>query len=245
MPLNRDWWNKMLPNKGKWIQPPLFNPAEKEKYEDSIIKVFLADPHLMIREGTKRILENTDDFVVIGEAENNQELLEKLETADCDIVVLEISNSDGKGLQLLQELKKIRPELPVLVLSIYSEGYHAARTLRAGADGFVTKEKTTDELLKAIQKVCSGQKYISPSFAEILTFEMETSVKKPLHKLLSEREFQVMCKIASGNSIKTMAEELSLNIHTISTYRSRMLSKMGMTNDAEVIYYAVKESLVD
>lgn len=233
----------MLLNKRKWIQVPLFTP--KEKREDSIIKVFIADPHVMVREGTKRILENTDDFVVIGEAENNLEVLEKLETTDCDIVILEISISDGKGIQLLRELKRNRPELPVLVLSIYSEGYHAARTIRAGADGFVTKEKTTDELLKAIYKVSSGQKYISPSFAEKLTFDMGSAVKNPLHKKLSDREFQVMCCIASGKTIKRMAEELSLNIHTISTYRSRMLSKMGMTNDAEVIYYAIKESLVE
>ncbi len=243
MPLNRDWSNKMLSNKRKWIQIPLFTP--KEKQEDSIIKVFLADPHLMVREGTKRILENTNDFVVIGEAENSHEVLEKLKTADCEIVVLEISNSDGKGLQLLRELKKIRPELPVLVFSIYSEGYHAARTIRAGADGFVTKEKTTDELLKAIKKVSSGQKYISPSFAEKLVFDMGNAVKNPLHEILSDREFQVMCKMASGKTIKEMAEELSLNIHTISTYRSRILSKMGMSNNAEVIYYAVKEGLVD
>ena len=199
----------------------------------------------MVSEGTKRILENTCDFVVVGEAENNLEVLEKLATEDCDIVVMEISISDGKGLQLLQELKKIRPDLPVLVLSIYPEGYHAARAIRAGADGYVTKESTTEELLKAIQLVSSGKRYISPSFAEKLTFEMESAVKKPLHEVLSDREFQVMCKIASGKTIKKMAEELSLNIHTISTYRSRMLTKMGMTNDAEVIYYAVKESLVD
>ena len=233
----------MLPNKRKWIQPPLFTP--KEKREDSTIKVFLACPYVMVREGTKRILEDNADFVVIGEAENNLEVLEKLETADCDIVILEISISDGKGLQLLRELKKNRPELPVLVLSIYPEGYHAARAIRAGADGYVTKEKTTDELLKAISKVSGGHKYISPSFAEKLTFDMGSAVKNPLHEKLSERELQVMCCIASGKTIKKMSEDLSLNIHTISTYRSRMLSKMGMTNDAEVIYYAIKESLVD
>ncbi len=233
----------MLSNKRKWVQVPLFTP--KEKQEDPIIKVFIADPHLMVREGTKRILENTENFVVIGEAENNLEVLEKLETADCDIVILEISISNGKGLQLLRKLKKIRPNLPVLVFSIYSEGYHAARTIRAGADGYVTKEKTTDELLKAIYKVSSGQKYISPSFAEKLTFDMGSAIKNPLHEKLSDREFQVMCSIASGKTIKKMSEELSLNIHTISTYRSRMLSKMGMTNDAEVIYYALKEGLVE
>ncbi len=232
----------MLSHKRKWIQTPLFAP--KEKREDSIIKVFLACPHVMVREGTKRILENTADFVVTGEAENNLEVLEKLETADCDIVILEISISNGKGLHLLQELKKIRPELPVLVLSIYPEGYHAARAIRAGADGYVTKEKTTAELFEAIQKVSSGKKYISSSFAEKLTFDMGSAVKKPLHKILSDRELQVMCSIASGKTIKKMAEEFSLNTHTISTYRSRMLTKMGMTNDAEVIYYALKESLV-
>ena len=234
----------MLSNKRKWIQAPLFSPGEREKQED-FIKVFIADPYLMVREGTKRILENTDDFVVIGEAENNLEVLEKLETADCDIVLLEISISNGKGLQLLRELKKIRPELPVLVLSIYPEGYHAARAIRTGADGYVTKEKTTDELLEAIQKVISGKKYISPSFAEKLTFDMGSAVKNPHHEKLSDRELQVMCSIASGKTIKKMAEELSLNIHSISTYRSRMLSKMGMTNDAEVIYYALKEGLVE
>ncbi|MCJ7582367.1 MAG: response regulator transcription factor [Candidatus Aminicenantes bacterium] len=235
----------MLSNKIEWTQGPLFIPVEKERSEGSLIKVFLADPHAMVREGTRRILENNDAFVVIGEAENNFEVLEKLATADCDIVILEISLSNGKGLQVLQELKKNRPELPVLVLSLYPEGYHAVRAIRAGADGFVTKERTTDELLKAIQIVCSGKRYISPSFAEKLTFEMGSAVKNPLHEILSDREFQVMFSIASGKTMKIIAEELSLNIHTISTYRSRMLSKMGMKNDAEVIYYAVKEGLVD
>lgn len=235
----------MLSNKRKWKQVPLFTSGKKEKREESIIKVFIADPYVMVREGTKRILENTDGFVVVGEAENNIEVLEKLETADCDVVVLEISISNGKGLHLLQELKKNRPELPVLVLSIYPEGYHAVRAFRVGADGYVTKEKTTDELLKAIRKVSRGQKYISPSFAEKLTFDMGSAVKKPLNKILSNREFQVMCSIASGKTIKKMAEELSLNIHTISTYRSRILTKMGMSNDAEVIYYAIKEALLE
>ena len=233
----------MHPNKRKWIQVPLFTP--KERHEDSVIKVFIADPHAMVREGTRRILENTEDLLVIGEAGDNLEVLEKLETADCDIVILEISISEGKGLHLLQELKKNRPELPVLVLSHYPEEYNAARAIRAGADGYVTKEKTTDELLKAIQKVSSGKKYISPSLAVKLTFDLKNANKDSFHEILSEREFQVMCKIASGKTIKEMADELSLDTHTISTYRSRMLSKMGMTNDAEVIYYAIKEGLVD
>ena len=232
----------MCPNKNKWIQVPLFTPVEKEKRE---IKVFLADPHTMVREGIKRILESKNGLVVVGEAENNLEVLEKLETVDCDIMVLDISISNGKGIRLLGELKKNRPDLPVLVLSIYPEGCHAARAIRAGAHGYVAKGKTTDELLTAIKRISSGKKYISPSFAEKLTFDIGNALKKPLYKTLSDREFQVMCKIASGKTIKKMSEELSLNPHSISTYRSRMLGKMGMKNNAEVIYYALKEALVD
>ena len=226
---------------GKWIQLPLPMPGENG---DSDLKIFIADSHLMVREGIKRILDCTAGLEVVGEAGNGPDVLDRLETSDCDIVLLNQSLSEGKGLHYLQELKKIRPDLPVLVLSIYPEQYHAARAIRAGADGYLTKEKTTDELLKAIQTVSGGKTYISLSLAEKLTFDTGSSIKNPVHETLSNREFQVMCLIASGKTIKEMAGKLLLNTHTISTYRSRLLKKMGMTKNAEVIYYALKEGLI-
>ena len=229
----------------KWKQMPLPIPGEKDEKGYSILKIFIADPHIMVRDGIKRILNCTAGLTVVGESGNGPDVLSRLETMDCDIVLLNILISEGKGLHYLHELKKMRPDLPVLVLSIYPEEHYAARVIRSGADGYLTKEKTTDELLKAIQTVSGGKKYISLSLAEKLTFDTGNTIKSPVHERLSKREYQVMCLIASGKTIKEMAEKFLLNTHTISTYRSRLLKKMGMTKDAEVIYYALKEGLID
>ena len=220
-------------------------PGKETSNRDSIIKIFIADPYAMIREGIKRILENSPDISIVGEAENDHEVLTKLRTTDCDMVLLDISISSGNGFNVLRELKKIRPELPVLVWSIYPERHYAVRAIRSGADGFLTKEKATCELLEAIQKISSGKRYISLSLVEKLTFDFGSAIKNPIHELLSEREFQVMYMIASGKTTADIAEKLSLSIHTVATYRSRLLEKMKMQSDAEIIYYAIKEGIVD
>lgn len=224
-------------------QLPLFQENEYNE-ENSTIKIFIADAHNIVREGIKRILQNSSCIAIVGEAENDQEVLTKLKTTDCDLVLLDISISGGNGFHVLRDLKKMRPELPVLVLSIYPEGYHAVQAIRSGADGYLTKEKSTDELLEAIQKISSGKRYISLSLDERLTFDLGSAIKKPAHEMLSDREFQVMSMIASGKAIAEIAEELSLSIHTISTYRFRILEKMKMKSDAEIIYYAIKEGIV-
>lgn len=220
-------------------------PGKENSNRDSIIKIFIADPYAMIREGIKRILENSPHIVIVGEAENDHDVLTKLRTTDCDMVLLDVSISNGNGFNVLQELKKTRPELPVLVWSIYPERHHAVRAIRSGADGFLTKEKATCELIEAIQKISSGKRYISLSLAEKLTFDFGSAIKNPIHELLSDHEFQVMYMIASGKTTADIAEELSLSIHTVATYRSRLLEKMKMQSDAEIIYYAIKEGIVD
>ena len=225
-------------------QLALFTERENNNC-DSIVKIFIADAHLLVREGIKRILENSSNIVIVGEAQNDFEMLTKLSTMDCDLVLLDISISDGNGFAALQELKRRRPELPVLVLSVYPEGYQAVQAIRSGADGYLTKEKTSDELLKAIQKISLGKRYISLSLAEKLTFDLGSAIKNPVKDTLSDREFQVMYMIASGKTVTEIAEKLSLSIHTVSTYRSRLLEKMKMKSDAEVIYYAIKEGLID
>jgi two-component system invasion response regulator UvrY len=229
----------------KWIQIPLPLPGKKDEREPYGLKIFIADPHAMVREGIKKILMNTDGFFVVGEAGSGPEVFTKLETVSCDLVLLDISTSEGKGLHVLKKLKEMRPGLPVLVTSVYPEDHYAARAIRAGADGYLTKEKTTEELLKAILKISTGKKYISLSLAEKLTFDNGFAVRYPAHNMLSKREFQVLCQIAEGQTIKEIAGKFKLNTHTISTYRSRLLKKMGMENDAEVVYYAHKEGLVD
>lgn len=225
-------------------QLPLFPEKEYSEGNPSI-KIFIADAHTVVREGIKRILQNSSCIVVVGEAENGQEVLTKLKTTDCDLVLLDISISRGNGFNVLQDLKKMRPELPVLVLSIYPEGHHAVGAIRSGADGYLTKEKTTDELLEAVQKISSGKRYISLSLVERLTFDLSSAVKNQVHERLSDREFQVMSMIASGKVIGEIAEELSLSKHTVSTYRSRILEKMKMKSDAEIIYYAIKEGIIE
>jgi len=146
---------------------------------------------------------------------------------------------------ILNQLKNQRPELPVLILSMHPEEQYAVRVLRAGASGYLTKERAPDELIAAIRKVSAGKKYVSSSLAEKLAFELETDTEKPLHETLSDREYQVMCMIASGKTVKQIAEELFLSVKTISTYRSRILEKMKMNNNAELTYYAIKHGLVE
>lgn len=235
--------NSVGQTKERWRQLKLFPETENSNAE-AIIKIFLADSHTMVREGIKRILESSPDIAIVGEAENDADLLPKLRDADCNMVLLDISNSEGNGFNVLQELKKMRPELPVLALSVYPEGPHAVQAIRSGASGYLTKEKTTVELLNAIQKISSGKRYISLSLAEKLTFDLGSAIKNPDYKNLSDREFQVMYMIASGKSLKEIAEALSLSIHTVSTYKSRLLEKMNMKSTAEIIYYAIKEGLI-
>lgn len=210
-----------------------------------MIKVLVADDHTIVREGLKQILAETSDIVVSGEAANGQEILNKIFKNDYDVVLLDISMPGKSGLDILKDLKSIKPKLPVLILSMHPEEQYAVRVLKSGASGYLTKESAPDELITAIRKVSLGGKYVSSILAEKLAFNLEKDTKKPIHETLSDREFQVMCMISSGKVISEIAEELLLSVKTISTYRARILEKMKMKNNAEITYYAIKNGLVD
>ena len=182
-----------------------------------MIKILVADDHAIVREGLKQIIADIPDMVVADEASSGQEVLKKASEHDYDLVLLDITMPDRSGLDILKELKSQRPELRILVLSIHPEEQYAVRVLKAGASGYLTKESAPDELITAIRRTALGGKYISSSLAEKLAFDLETGAEKPLHQTLSDREYQVMCMLASGKTVKEIAEELLLGIKTIST----------------------------
>ncbi len=210
-----------------------------------MIKILVADDHAVVREGVKQILSETADMVVAAEASSAQEVLNKVWENNYDLVLLDISMPGRGGLDVLKQLKDEKPGLPVLILSIYPEEQYAVRALRAGASGYLTKESAPDELIAAIRKISQGGKYVSASLAEKLAFDMEIGAEKPPHEMLSDREYQVMCMIAKGKTVKEIAGELSLSVKTISTYRSRILDKMRMKGNAELTRYAIKNSLIE
>ncbi len=210
-----------------------------------MIRILIGDDHAIVREGLKQILAETSDMAVAGEAANGQEVLEQVSKNDWDLLLLDIAMPGRGGMDILKQLRSERPELPVLMLSMYPEEQYAVRALKAGASGYLTKESAPEELIAAIRKVSQGGKYVSSSLAEKLAVYLETDHEKPVHELLSDREYQVMLMIASGKTVKQIADELSLSVKTISTYRSRTLRKMGMKNNAELTYYAIKHALVD
>ncbi len=209
------------------------------------MKVLIADDHAIVRRGLKLILSEEFSRIIFGEARNGQEVLDHVWKQDWDIVVLDITMPGRSGLEVLRELKQLRPKLPVLILSMHSEDQFGMRVLKAGAAGYMTKENVPEELVKAIRKVLAGGKYISPGLAEQLAFNLEEDSGRPPHEKLSDREYQVMCMIASGRTVKEIAVELALSIKTISTYRTRILEKLKMKSSAELTYYAVKNKLVD
>ena len=210
-----------------------------------MINILIADDHTIVRKGLKQILAETPDMVVADEASNGQEVLEKVRKSNFDVVLLDISMPGRSGLDILKELKSERPKLPVLVLSMYPEEQYAVRVLRAGAAGYLTKESAPDELVVATRKVAQGKKYVSPSLAEKLAFDLEMDSTRPPHEVLSDREYQVLCMIASGKTVGEIAENLALSTKTISTYRARILEKMNMKNNAELTHYAIQNKLVE
>lgn len=210
-----------------------------------MIKILIADDHAIVREGLKQIVAETSDMAVADEASTGHEVLDRVRDNDYDVVVLDISMPGGDGLNILKQIKRERPKLSVLILSMHPEKQYAVRVLKAGAAGYLTKESAPDELITAIKRVATGRKYVSSSLAEKLAFDLEHDTMQPLHEILSDREYQVMCMIAGGKRAKEIAEELCLSIKTISTYRSRILEKMDMKNNAELTHYAIKEGLVE
>ncbi|HOK13924.1 MAG TPA: response regulator transcription factor [Candidatus Kapabacteria bacterium] len=213
-----------------------------------MINIIITDDHAVVRKGLKQIIEETPGFVVADEASSGNELLEKVRKNKYDVVILDISMPGKDGLDTLKELKQIAPDLPVLVFTIYPEEQYAVRLLKAGASGYINKESKPEELIEAIERVIRGRKYISSHLAELLANNLDStsgSGQVPLHETLSDREFQVMCMIASGKTPTQIANELSLSINTISTYRIRILDKMKMRSNAEITHYAIKNRLVE
>ena len=210
-----------------------------------MIKVLIVDDHPIMRKGLKQVLSEASDIVVAGEASNGQEALSLALENDFQVVLLDISMPGRSGLEVLSQLKRLKSSLHILILSTFPEEQYAVRALKSGASGYLTKESLPEELIAAIRKVSGGGKYVSAALAEKLAFDLSDEAAKPLHETLSDREYQVMCMIASGKTVKVIAEELALSVKTISTYRRRILDKMKMTNNAELTHYAIRQGLVN
>jgi two-component system invasion response regulator UvrY len=207
-------------------------------------RLLLADDHAMFREGVKQLLAGTSEFIVVDEAGDAGEVLEKAQKTKCDVVVLDISMPGRDGIDVLKQLKQLNPRVSVLILSMFPEDQYAFRAIKAGASGYLTKNKASAELIEAIRKVAAGRKYISSEVAEQLAIDLAKDVDKPLHKKLSDREYQVMCMIASGKTVGQISEELALSVSSVSTLRTRILKKFNMKTNAEITHYAIKHDLV-
>ncbi len=210
-----------------------------------MINILIADDHELIREGLKKILKKEVDMEVLGEARNAQEVFDQVKNRKLNVVLLDISMPGLSGLDVLTELKRTYPKLPVLILSMHPEDRFAVRALKAGAAGYVTKDSAVGELVKAIRKVVTGGKYVSVRLAEKLADDLEKRSEKPPHETLSDREFQVMRMVAAGRKISEIADELSLSISTVNTYRTRILEKMKMETNVELTRYAIENHLIE
>ena len=210
-----------------------------------MIKVILADDHKLFREGIKKILADTDDIAVVDEVGTGQLLIDKVYKGAYDVVLLDISMPGRSGLDVLKQLMYEKHDFHVLALSMHSEEEYAERMLQAGASGYLVKQCEPNELITAIRKVSSGRKYVSSSLAERLASRLGKKSGEILHEALSDREFEIMCLIASGKQIKEIAEELSLSGKTVSTHRAHILEKMGMKNNSQLMHYALQNHLVE
>ena len=209
-----------------------------------MIRLLLVDDHTMFREGLKQILSKHEDIIVAGECGNGNDALALASSTRCDMVVLDISLPGRSGWEILSELRREHPELPVLILSMHPEDQYAVRMLRAGASGYVGKDAAAEQLVVAIRKVAGGGRYISPAVAEQIAFSVDRDPGLLPHETLSNREFQVMCLLASGKGSKQIASELFLSQPTVGTYRSRVLRKLGLRSTAELIRYALSHRLL-
>jgi len=210
-----------------------------------MIRALVADDHAVVRRGLKDLLGESGDIVVQGEAGTGRELLDQLSDKTWDVVVLDINLPDRSGLDVLAEVKRLHPELPVLILTICAEEQFAVRALRAGASGYVTKESAPEELIQAVRKVVAKGRYVSPGVAERLAHWVDAGSEKPLHESLSTREFQVFRLLAAGRSVSRAAEEVCLSVKTVSTYRARILEKMNLKTNADLTLYAVRNHLIE
>lgn len=210
-----------------------------------MIRILLADDHQMFREGVRGLLDARPEFEVVGEAGTGEEALAKATEFHADVVLLDVSMPGRGGLETVAELKKRNPKVRVLMLTVHPEDRFAVRCLKGGADGYMTKDNAADELIGAIRKVFAGGKYVSPSLAENLVMTLDRDFGTPAHATLSDREFQVMRMLAAARTVSEIADELCLSVKTISTYRSRILEKLDLRNNAEIMQYAIERDLVE
>lgn len=210
----------------------------------SPLTVLVVDDHTILREGLKKIICNSNEFIVTAEADSGQAAIQRVRDADFDVVLLDISLPDRDGIDILVQIKKEFPCLPVLILSLHSESLYAIRTLRAGAAGYLNKKCTPDELLEAMRTVVTGLKYITASVAQELAKSLTKNIREDLHDTLSNREYQTLIMIGAGQTVTEIAQQLSLSVKTISMYRSRLLLKMSLRNNAELTHYALRHQLV-
>lgn len=210
-----------------------------------MIRLLIADDHPIVREGLRRIVAEHSDMRLVDEAVDGQDVMAKLKAADVDVLLLDV-NMPGPGfLNTLRRVTSERPDIRVLVLSVHPEDQFGVRSLRAGAAGYLTKERTPEELVEAIRRVHRGGKYITPALAESMAFHLGTNVEAPPHELLSDREFEVLGMLGSGRSVTEIAAHLTLSPKTVSTYKTRVLEKLKLKNGAALIRYTLEHGLVD
>lgn len=209
------------------------------------MRILISDDHAVVRRGLKEILAEEFHNARFGEAESGAETIQQVRQGDWDVLILDISMPDRSGLEVLKDVKAVRPKLPVLVLSVHPEDQYAVRTLRAGAAGYLTKETAPEKLVEAVNKAVSGGQYVSVTLAERLADGLRKGRDGLPHETLSDREYEVVCMMASGKLVSEIADELSLSVKTVSTYRTRALEKMGIKSNAAVMRYAIDHKLVD
>ena len=210
-----------------------------------MINILIADDHAVVRQGLRKILSEHSDMNVAAEAKNSDEVLDFVRNKNFDVILLDISMPGRTGLEILKDIRLENQRLPVLIFSMFPEEQFARRVLKAGASGYMTKGSPPDELIKAIRKIAGGGKYVSPALAEQLAMELAPETNKATHETLSDREFQVFLRLASGKSVTDIATELSVSVKTITTYRARILDKMNMKSNAEMTRYAIEYHLME
>ena len=210
-----------------------------------MIRIVLADDHTIVREGLKQILSAAPDFFVVGEAQNGMEVLQRVRELEFDVLLLDMSMPGKSGTELIKQVRNEKPKLRILVLSMHEEEQYAVRSIKASAAGYLTKESASAQLVSAIRKVAGGGVFISGAVAEQLARGVMPQTHGPLHSTLSDREFQVLRMIVSGKSVSEIAQELNLSVKTVSTHKARIMEKMGMSNQAELIRYALTHKLLD
>ena len=209
-----------------------------------MITVLIADDHDIVREGLRQIVSETSDITVGAEARTGAEALEQVRARRCDVVILDLNLPDRPGLDVLTQIRSIAPDMPVLILSMQQQPFYAERALKSGALGYVSKSNAREHLVTAIRKVARGERFLTPELAESLAFDLMHPPREHGHQILSDREFQVLGLIAAGKPPREIAAELNVSVKTVATHRSRLLAKMGLKNNAEIVQYAIEHDLL-